>query len=594
MNDLYEKWKLKLEGTKDEKALEMMTHDEREDAFSGNLSFGTGGLRGIMGLGTNRLNHHTITKVTHGLAKAIMSSNVPKSAGVAYDTRFKSEEFAKTVCETLSAFGVEVFTFDKPMPTPVLSHAIRFMNLGWGVCITASHNPQEYNGYKVYDNHGVQVTDRLAADISKSIDTVEMFDAIPASQNELIKKFDNEVVEAYIEKIVNFVIAGSPCRTDWTRNLVNSAYSPGDCGSVSAMTNRSEPYPFIYSALHGAGANAVPHVLRKIGFKPVCIQQNPDGAFGGLKTPNPEEPVVYGAALDKAKETDAKLILATDPDCDRAGVMVKTENGFELLNGNQIGALLIDYLAQTRGVQKDDNTTSCSNATPCGVVISTIVSGLLGELVAKEHGLEFIRLLTGFKYIGEYIVNLPDDKKFFFGYEESYGYLAGDGAKDKDAVIASALIVKMAAYYDKKRMTLFDRLFELSEKYGYCLESLNSINISQDRQKEIMSRLRSTVAVKSKKQEKKKNLVTETLINGVTRTEDYLHGINGLPSADVLKLYSTDCNGSTNTEAWAAIRPSGTEPKLKVYTGIKAETYIDAKDALEKLTEKILSKLGIK
>jgi phosphoglucomutase len=238
--------------------------------------------------------------------------------------------------------------------------------------------------------------------------------------------------------------------------------------------------------------------------------------------------------------------------------MVKTENGFELLSGNQIGALLIDYLAQTRGVSKGDT------------VISTIVSGLLGELVAKEHGLEFVRLLTGFKYIGEHIVNLPDDKRFFFGYEESYGYLAGDGAKDKDAVVASALIVKMAEYYDQKEMTLADRLAELNNKHGYCLETLHSVSISQSKQKDVMSRLRS-----------------KSSIEGATNSEDYLCGINGLPQSDVMKLYFTDIAGDKGVEAWVAIRPSGTEPKLKVYTGVRAEAYNVAKDVLVVLKDRL-------
>jgi len=243
--------------------------------------------------------------------------------------------------------------------------------------------------------------------------------------------------------------------------------------------------------------------------------------------------------------------------------MIKTETGFELLNGNQTGALLIDYLAQTRGVSKGDT------------VISTIVSGQLGELVSKEHGLDFLRLLTGFKYIGEHIVNLPSDKQFFFGYEESYGFLAGDGARDKDAVIASALIVQMAVYYDNKGKTLLDRWHELSEKHGYCMESLQSFDISQDRQKEIMNRIRSGIS-----------------IEGLTEVEDYLPGINGLPPADVIKMYFANQVEKSYNEAWVAIRPSGTEPKLKVYTGAYAKTHEEAKTSLIILTEmlhKVLS-----
>jgi phosphoglucomutase len=517
------------------------------------IGFGTGGLRGVIGDESGEINCKVIQWVTHGLAKVILSSDAPKSVGVAYDTRHNSTEFAQVTCDTLSAFGIEVYIFDKPIPTPILSFAIRHMKLGWGVCITASHNPKEYNGYKVYDKHGVQVTDRLAAEITDSINLVEADESVPPAHKELIKNVDREVVDAYQEQIVSYVQKEEPSIT------VRAGARPLHPKSNKVCSN---PYSLVYSALHGTGANAVSIVLERLGFSPIYTQQNPDGAFGGLETPNPEEPAVYEKALAKAKENGAKLILATDPDCDRVGVMVKTENGFELLNGNQIGALLIDYLAQTRGVSKGDT------------VISTIVSGVLGELVAKEHGLEFVRLLTGFKYIGEYIVDLPEDKHFFFGYEESYGYLAGDGAKDKDAVIASALIVKMAAFYDNKRKTLLDRWHELSEKHGYCLESLHSINVLQEEQKVIMSRLRDGLS-----------------INGITRTEDYLHGFYGLPKSDVLKLHFNDNNSSPNTEAWAAIRPSGTEPKLKLYTGVHAKTYDEAKTSLELLTKMLIKKL---
>ena len=499
------------------------------------IIFGTGGVRGIMGDKPGLLNHAVIQKVTHGLAKVILSSGAPKSAGIAYDTRNNSAEFAKTVCEVLSAFGIEAYCFDKTIPTPVLSFAIRHMGLGWGVCITASHNPREYNGYKVYDCHGVQVTDGLAKAIAEVINSLDDSELIPAKRSELIKVFDSDVIEAYFKQVIDFV---------------------GVCEKPS-------DFSFVYSALHGAGANAVPFVLKSLGFSPVLVQQEADGDFGGLKTPNPEEPVVYEKALTEADKAAAKLILATDPDCDRVGVMVRTGNGFELLNGNQIGALLIDYLFKLKN--KINNN----------IVISTIVSGLLGELISKDYGFEFVRLLTGFKYIGEYIVNLPDDNHFFFGYEESYGYLAGDGARDKDAVIASALIVKMAAFYDKMGMTLLDKWHELSEKYGYCLEALHSFEVSQDRQQEIMSALRSGE------------------FNGVTKVEDYKTGLKGLPSADVIKLYFKNNDDTIDSDNWAAIRPSGTEPKLKVYVGVCAKTYKTAKTALKTLTDKILLELGV-
>ena len=511
------------------------------------IKFGTGGVRGVMGDAPGCINSQVIRRVTQGLAEYILLSDAPRSAGVAYDTRHNSEEFAQAVCDVLSAFGIEVYVFNKPMPTPALSYAIRSMSLGWGVVITASHNPQEYNGYKVYDKNGVQVTDQTAAGILASINALDESGQIPEKQQELIGTFDTKIEEEYFKQIISFV---------------TTSY---------ALPYSLAPYPFVYSALHGAGANAVPIVLERLGFSPICIQQNPDGAFGGLKTPNPEEPVVYEKALAEAEKTGAKQLLATDPDCDRVGVMAKTGNGFEMLSGNQIGALLIDYLAQTRGVNKGDT------------VISTIVSGQLGELVSRDYGLEFVRLLTGFKYIGEFIVNLPENKRFFFGYEESYGFLAGDGARDKDAVIASALIVKMAAYYEEKGKTLFDRLDELSDKHGYCQESLHSVEASQDKQKEIMDRQRSGNAVKC---------VEGTVPMTSSRVEDYLPGLNGLPPSDVIKLYFANTGNKLYNNAWAAIRPSGTEPKLKLYTGVHADTLEKAQESLCILKNELLNAIG--
>jgi len=532
-----------LAGTPDGVVLEGMGPEEVEDAFSGNISFGTGGLRGVMGLGTNRLNRYTVERVTHGLARTVLSddmSGVPKTVGIAYDTRFNSKEFADIVGRLLSAYGIDVFIFDKPMPTPALSFAIQHLKLGWGVCITASHNPQEYNGYKVYDRYGVQVTDALAARITSEIDRIEFFEPVPEGQTAAVNVVGDGVVEAYIGQIVQYSTV------------------PLTGGNSSGTGPAAGSFPFVYSALHGAGASVVPLVLERLGFTPICVEQNADGAFGGLKTPNPEEPVVYQNALKTAEITGAKLLLATDPDCDRVGVMVKSGDRFKLLNGNQIGALLIDYLAQIKTVKKGDT------------VVSTIVSGLLGEMIAKDYGLEFVRLLTGFKYIGEHIVNLPKNKSFFFGYEESYGYLAGDGAKDKDAVIASAFIVKMAEYYDTKGMTLIDRFRELCDKHGYCVESLHSANVPQSRQKEIMEKLRATTA-----------------IDNMMRSEDFLYGLNGLPPADVFKLYFNDTTGNSYIKAWAAVRPSGTEPKLKLYTGVHAKTAEAAVAALESLGDKM-------
>jgi phosphoglucomutase len=363
--------------------------------------------------------------------------------------------------------------------------------------------------------------------ITGAIDLVPLSGTLPEADKTLIINISPEDEAAYFRQIVSFV----------------------------QKEKSSVDFPIVYSALHGAGANAVPFVLNELGFFPVCIQQAPDGSFGGLKTPNPEESVVYEEAIRASEKYNAKLLLATDPDCDRVGVMVRTLHGLELVSGNQIGALLIDYLAQTRGVVPGDT------------VITTIVSGLLGEFVSASYGFDFKRLLTGFKYIGEYAERLPDDKNFFFGYEESYGFLAGDEVRDKDAVLASALIAKMAVFYHNKGMTLIDRWGQLSETHGYCLENLHSMEVSMEKQAVIISALREGEA-----------------FDNLIKTEDYLPGPEGLPPANVLKYYF-------DNNAWAAIRPSGTEPKLKVYTGVKSRTYKEAKAALELLDKKILQEI---
>ncbi|MCL2163408.1 MAG: phospho-sugar mutase [Oscillospiraceae bacterium] len=657
---VYEIWKARLAGASDGKILEQMTPEDVTDAFSGNISFGTGGFRGIMGLGTNRMNRYTVERVTHGLAKTIMRHAHPKSVGIAYDTRYNSAEYARIVSETLSGHGIDVYIFGKPMPTPALSFAIRHMKLGWGVIITASHNPKEYNGYKVYNSRGVQVTDQMAKEITGDIDSIGFFEPLPdaarwgapeserqnllneglshdeqalqdeqAPPNEQAPPDEQASLDLQAlqdeqappdERLSQITVIGKDVErafVDYIVSFVAEVAQKGDYKGVEqtdVLEGRSPSgFPFVYSALHGTGANAIPDVLKRIGFDPICIQQEPDGDFGGLKTPNPEEPAAYEKAIEEAEKCGAKILCATDPDSDRVGVMLKARYGYEPLNGNQIGALLIDYLAQTRGVSPGDT------------VISTIVSGLLGEAVSKAYGLEFVHLLTGFKYIGEYAEQLPsEDKRFFFGYEESYGFLAGDGARDKDAVMATALIVQMAEYYDRKGITLKDRLEELSKKHGYCMEKLHSVNIDQERIQEIMNRLRRSLDTSRAISEVISEVISEDgntnsgveasiatyadikkiydeyankpVFEELTAIEDFLFsrgkgpGVGGLPPSDVVKLYFEFGDGVTG---WAAIRPSGTEPKIKLYTGVRAKTLKTAQKALDSLTSKMIAELAL-
>jgi phosphoglucomutase len=426
----------------------------------------------------------------------------------------------------LAAYGIEVLLFNKPMPTPVLCFTVRHCGCGWGIVLTASHNPQEYNGYKIYDHLGIQLTNHMSDTVAKEIERVAYFSPYP-QENGKISVVTSMIVDAYTTHVIDVV-----------------------------GKRDGEAISLVYSALHGTGANVIPGVLQKLDFDPLFIQQTPDGFFGGLKTPNPEESAVYAQAIEKARLVGANLLCATDPDADRVGVMIRQQEEFLPLDGNQIGALIIDYLAKTRGVSPGDT------------VITTIVSGGLGESVAAAHGLDFERLLTGFKYIGERAEKLTlENKKFFFGYEESYGYLTGDGVRDKDAVIAVALIANMASFYYERGRTLLDIWQELSAQHGYFLEALDSTFLPSDKQLAIMSHFRNGYAVK-----------------GLVKLEDYANGINNLPPSNVIKLYFKD--------GWAALRPSGTEPKIKLYTGIRSDTYEQAKRRLAELRKQLLSLLG--
>lgn len=525
MDKMYAYWCRNLTGTQDGQHLVAMKESERALAFTGEIKFGTGGLRGVMGLGTNRLNRYTVERVTHGLAKTVLSQPFPHKVAVAYDTRHNSDAFADIVACLLTAYGIEVILFDKPMPTPVLSFTVRHYGCGWGIVLTASHNPQEYNGYKIYNHQGVQLTDHMADTVAKEIENVAYFSPYPQESGK-ISVVSSIIVDAYTSHVLDVV------------GIQNEA-------QIS----------LVYSALHGTGANVIPNILKQLNCKSFFIQQNPDGAFGGLETPNPEEPVVYTQAIEQAGLVGANLICATDPDADRVGVMIRQHDDFLPLTGNQIGALIIDYLAKTRGVSPGDT------------VITTIVSGGLGESVAEAHGLCFERLLTGFKYIGERAEKLPlESKRFFFGYEESYGFLTGDGVRDKDAVISVALIANMAAFYHEHDRTLLDVWQELSEHHGYFLEALDSSFLASEQQTAILDHLRSGYPVR-----------------GLLKLEDYTSGINDLPPSNVIKLYFED--------GWAALRPSGTEPKIKLYTGIRSTTYEKAQQRLTELRKQLLSLL---
>lgn len=530
--------------------MEEQSEQEAVEAFAGKMAFGTGGLRSVLGVGPARMNRYTVARATQGLAQAVLAGDAPKTVAIAYDTRKNSDVFARVAAETLMGNGVRVVLWPQPVPTPLLSYTVRKLGLGWGIVITASHNPKQYNGYKVYDRRGVQVIPEQAKVIMEQIETVEFFQNPALSLEEGEKR-------------------GLLIRPDGVMDgFLNELYALLPRTALTAQKARN--LPVVYSGLHGTGAIPVSAMLKRQGFDNLtCIQMNPDSDFGGLYMPNPEDPRVYAEALKAAEKTGAKMLMATDPDCDRVGVQVLHDGGFVALNGNQIGALLIDYLLTTRREQ--------GALQPKETLVTTIVSGMLGQCIAKAGGVDVQQVLTGFKFIGDKAEGFPaQGRHFFFGYEESYGYLTGDLARDKDAVLAVALVSEMAVYYNEMGKDLYQRLMELYEQYGYYVESTLSKSVAgldfMDKIAAIMARFRDPAL---KKLGDLSILAVEDYAVG-TRTEK-TGAVTALdvPRADVLKLFF-----ETGT---LAVRPSGTEPNIKFYCSVSGRTLQQAQDNLAAL-----------
>lgn len=537
----YQKWLSFDEKTREE-LLSIDDERELEDRFYKDLAFGTGGLRGIMGAGSNRMNTYTVRKVTFGLANYIKNNfqNEP-SVVIAYDTRNNSRKFAIEAASVFSASGIKVFLFEEVTPTPVLSFAIRHLNANAGIVITASHNPKEYNGYKVYNRNGGQLIPLEANEVIQYINEVSDVESIPLADVESSKKIGciefvgTEVLEAFLNEISNQSI-----QKDAKRSL-----------SV------------VYTPLHGAGKVPVTEALRDFNVSIVKEQEHPDGNFSSVLSPNPEERDALAMAIQQAKKENADIVIGTDPDCDRVGVAVKHKGNYELLSGNQIGALLIDFIL----ANKESNEKS--------TLIKTIVTNDLGAEIAQKHGLKILNTLTGFKYIGEKITEFEhtEEREFTFGYEESYGYLVGTHARDKDAVVAALLICEMADTYKSKEHTLVDRLEDLYNEYGFFLDALDSFTL-----KGIDGSLKIGQILKDMR------AMDKHFIPDTNELLDYSKGIEGLPKEDVLKYILKD--GS-----WIAIRPSGTEPKLKVYYSIKGLDRHNAKEKLDIVREVIEAKI---
>ncbi|AGY81945.1 phospho-sugar mutase [Carnobacterium inhibens] len=529
--ETYQQWLNFDEETRKE-LLEINNEKEIEDRFYKDLAFGTGGLRGLMGAGPNRINSYTVRKVTYGLAQYIRENfqNNP-SVVIAYDTRNGSKEFANDAAAVFCASGIKTFLFEEVAPTPVLSFAVRHLNASAGIVITASHNPKEYNGYKVYNQYGGQLVPSEANEVIKCINDVKSFDSIPTSDLEIDKK-NGQLKLIGSELLESFLLEAS---------------------KQSIHENKANNLKVVYTPLHGAGNIPVRNILKDFNVSVVHEQELPDGNFPTVHSPNPEERDALTIAIQQAKVEDADIVIGTDPDCDRIGVAIKHNGNYELLSGNQIGALLVDFVLKNREITKKST------------LIKTIVTNDLGADIALKHGLNVLNTLTGFKYIGDKITEFEHtgEQEFVIGYEESYGYLVGTHARDKDAVVAALLICEMANAYKNKGFTLLDQLEEIYNEYGFYLDALDSFTLK---------------GIEGSKKIKQLMIDIKTLEEGfIPDTSvflDYNKGIDGLPKEDVLKFILND--GS-----WIAVRPSGTEPKIKVYYSIKAE---DKNNAQVKLT----------
>ncbi|MFY0760460.1 phospho-sugar mutase [Metabacillus dongyingensis] len=567
----YQRWKSKTDLDSELRLLlsDLENNDKaREDCFYKNLEFGTGGMRGEIGPGINRMNMYTVRKASEGLALYIESfGEEAKKRGVAiaYDSRHKSPEFAMEAAKTLASHGIQTYVFEELRPTPELSFAVRYLNAFSGIVVTASHNPPEYNGYKVYGEDGGQLPPAAADEVIAKVNEIEdelsiqVKDEAELKASGLIKMIGEEIDSAYTDKLVTI--------------------------SVNPQLSEEVELNIVFTPLHGTANKPVRRGLDALGYKNVTVvseQELPDPNFSTVKSPNPEEHAAFEYAIRDGHKTNADLLIATDPDADRLGIAVKNLEGeYVVLTGNQTGAILLHYLLS----QKKEKGILPAN----GVVLKTIVTSEIGRDVAASFGLDTIDTLTGFKFIGEKIneYERTGQYTFQFGYEESYGYLIGDFARDKDAVQAAILAVEVAAYYKKQGKTLYEGLLEIFEQIGYYREGLESLTLKgKDGAEQIQSILTSFRSNPPQTMGDKKVVTIEdykagTRFNAEAKTTEEIT----LPSSNVLKYYLED--GS-----WFCLRPSGTEPKAKFYFGVKGETLADSEQKLEALTSALMKKVN--
>ena len=548
---------------KDKEELRNIENNEKEieDRFYKDLEFGTAGLRGVLGIGTNRMNVYTVTKATQGLANYIIKKGgEQRGVAIAYDSRRMSQEFSEQVALCLNANGIKTYRFDSVRPTPELSFAVRELNCISGIVITASHNPPEYNGYKVYWEDGAQIVEPTDKEIISEVNSVTSFGEIKKMPKEeavekgLYNTIGEEIDKSYIGELKKLVV------------------------NQDAINKMQKDIKIVYTPLHGTGNKLVQAILKELGFENVYVvpeQEKPDGEFPTVDYPNPEDPKAFKLALELAKEKNADIVLANDPDADRLGVYVKDQKTNEYIgfNGNMTGNLIAEYILS----QKKINGTLPEN----GAIIKTIVSSNLTDAIAKAYNVKLFSTLTGFKNIAKIIRSFEEKNNEYvclYSYEESYGCIIGTHARDKDGIVAVMTLCEAACYYKEKNMTLWDAMLEMYEKYGYYKEKQFSITLKgaegAEKIKQMMENMRN-------------NPVTEIAGEKVKAFGDYqaqnIHnnetGENtstGLPKSNVLYYDLTN-------DSWFCVRPSGTEPKIKFYMGVKGTSLEDADKKLEQL-----------
>ena len=535
----YDRWLKYATGDQDVvEELKQMDEAQMEDAFYRNLAFGTGGLRGVIGAGTNRINIYTVAKASQGLADYLNKNYNTPSIAIGYDSRIKSDVFAKVAAGVFAANGVQVHIWPTLMPVPTVSFATRYLGTSAGVMITASHNPSKYNGYKVYGAGGCQITTEAAAEVLSEIEKLDLFADVRqvefavGMEQGIIRYIPDQVYTAFVEAV--------------------------KAQSVLYGEEVDKNVAIVYSPLNGTGLKPVTRTLREMGYTNITVvkeQEQPDGNFPTCPYPNPEIEEAMALGMEYAKKCNADLLLATDPDCDRVGIAVKNKAGeYELLTGNQVGLLLLDYICSQRqkhGKMPEDP-----------VMVKTIVTMDLGERIATYYGVRTANVLTGFKFIGEQIGKLEQAGKaesFIFGFEESYGYLTGSYVRDKDGVDGAYIICEMFSYYATRGVSLLEKLNELHQIYGYCMNTLHSYAFEGSsgfaKMQAIMQAFRGEAKTFGGKR--------------VVKLLDYAEGLDGLPKSDVLKfLLEGNCS--------LVVRPSGTEPKLKIYVSVNAEDQNEA------------------